>query len=75
MADAIDIANDLIDIEVARALSKMRGAASGSQKRVKQCIECNDDIPEGRQALGFALCVPCAEEVERRRNLFSESMY
>lgn len=72
MADEIDIANDLIDSEVSRALSKIRKHQAASSKGAKHCTECGEDIPSARQKLGFILCVPCAEEAERRRALFIE---
>jgi RNA polymerase-binding transcription factor DksA len=34
-------------------------------------VECGDDIPLGRMKLGFKLCVPCAEEIERKKHLFA----
>lgn len=70
MADEIDLANDLIDSEVSRALSKIRQQASQGAG-TKHCVECGDDIPEARQKLGFKLCVPCAQESERRGSLFA----
>lgn len=70
MVDEIDIANDLIDSEVSRALSKLRQHTAQGATGVKHCVECGDDIPEGRQKLGFKLCVPCAQEAERRKQLF-----
>ncbi|RDI40186.1 TraR/DksA C4-type zinc finger protein [Aquicella lusitana] len=72
MADEIDLANDLIDNEVSRALSKMRQNTSSGAMGSKFCLECGDDIPEGRQLLGFKLCVPCAEESERKKSLFAD---
>lgn len=70
MADVIDIANDSIDNELNRALSRLRQQASSATKGAATCAECGDDVPEARQALGFSLCVPCAEEMERKRALF-----
>jgi len=72
MADEIDLANDLIDIEVSRALSKMRQNSLISAKKTKFCVECGDDIPLARQKLGFNLCKPCAEEAERLDSLYAE---
>lgn len=69
MADEIDLANDLIDNEVARALSRIR-QASQEAKGAEFCVECGEDIPDARQKLGFKFCVPCAEEAERRKALF-----
>jgi RNA polymerase-binding transcription factor DksA len=71
MADEIDLANDLIDSEVSRALRRMRKSkeeAIGTEF----CVECGEGIPKERQELGFKLCVPCAEESERRRALFAD---
>jgi RNA polymerase-binding transcription factor DksA len=72
MADEIDLANDLIDNEVSRALSKIRQHTSMDNKGAKFCIECGEGIPSERQKLGFKLCMPCAEERERRKLLFAE---
>lgn len=72
MADDIDVANDLIDSEVSRALGKIRQSASQNTEGAKFCVECGDGIPEARQKLGFKLCVPCASEAERRKSLFAD---
>lgn len=72
MADTIDLANDLIDNEVSRALSKIRESVSQDAKGAKFCVECGDAIPAGRMKLGFKLCVPCAEEKERKKQLFAD---
>jgi hypothetical protein len=72
MADDIDLANDLIDNEVSRALTRLRGQASNATQGSEYCLECGEDMPKERQALGFKLCVPCAVESERRRSLFVE---
>ncbi len=70
MADEIDLANDMIDNEVSRALKKLRQQALNVQG-AKFCVECDDPIPKARQDLGFKLCKPCAEENERRKSLFA----
>ena len=72
MADEIDLANDLIDNEVSRALSKIRQHSSQESKGTKVCQECGETIPPLRQKLGFSLCVPCAEEEERKKSLFAD---
>lgn len=72
MADSIDLANDLIDGEVSRALSKMRQNASIGKVTSKYCAECGDEVPVARRSLGFKLCVPCAQEVERKKSRFAE---
>jgi RNA polymerase-binding transcription factor DksA len=72
MADEIDLANDLMDSELSRALNKIRQSASSEAKGSEYCIECGDDIPKERQKLGFKLCVPCASESERKKSLYSD---
>lgn len=70
MADDIDLANDLIDSEVSRALSKIRASSAGSLIGSKFCMECGDKMLAGRTKLGFKLCVPCAEDAERKKSMF-----
>lgn len=72
MADEIDLANDLIDNEVSRALSRIRQQSSQAASGAEFCVECGEDMPKERQQLGFKLCVPCAEESERRRSLYAD---
>lgn len=69
MADEADIASNFIDDEVSNALRKIRQQASRAQGS-KFCVECEEEIPEGRQQLGFKLCVPCAQDAERRKAMF-----
>lgn len=71
MADDIDVANDLIANEVSRALHRFRQHAGQEVEGAKECEECGDAIPAGRRKLGFSLCVPCAQEEERKRSLFA----
>lgn len=72
MADEIDLANDLIDSEVSRALSKMRQTSPIRREGSESCMECGETMPEARKELGFIFCVPCTEERERRKSLFAE---
>jgi len=72
MADDIDVANDLIDSEVSRALSKLRQSAANASEGSKICVECGDAMPVGRTKLGFKFCVPCAEDAERKKSMFIE---
>lgn len=72
MADEIDRANELVDSELSRALSKIRQQASGAVVGSKFCVECGDAMPEARQSMGFKFCVPCAEESERRKSLYAD---
>jgi len=69
MADPADIANDLIEIQI---LNTLRSRANTPIKiGPEYCNECEEEIPMPRRKLGFALCVPCAEESERRRSMFA----
>lgn len=70
MADDIDMANDLIDNQLARTLTKIR-QISAKTIGSDYCVECGDDVPEQRKKLGFNLCVPCAQERERKDQLFA----
>jgi RNA polymerase-binding transcription factor DksA len=74
MADDIDIANDLnlTDMEVSLALSRLRKQAGIGQEGSRICMECGDDIPKDRKELGFKFCVPCAQDMERRRQLYAD---
>ena len=72
MADEVDIANELMDNEVSRALGKLRqGRPDEKTAGSKTCMECGEKMPEPRRELGFKLCVSCAEDAERRKALFS----
>jgi len=70
MADAADVANDYIDIEVSRVL-KVRGNVP-VKAGPKLCKECDIDMPEARRSLGFSLCIDCAEDAERRKAQFAD---
>lgn len=72
MADEIDLANDLIANEVSRALNKIRQNSSIDKEGAEYCIECGEKMPTERRQLGFKLCVPCAQESERRKALFAD---
>lgn len=72
MADDIDVANGLVEGQIDLALKRIRQNASQKVNGTKHCIECGDDMPEARRTLGFNLCVPCAEEKERRQSLFAD---
>jgi len=71
MADDIDMANALVDAEVSRALSRLRQDGGAQTVGSSTCQECGDDIPKARKMMGFKLCVPCAQESERRKQLFA----
>ncbi len=70
MADEADLANEQVNNELSRALSRIRQTSSLG-KGAKHCAECGDDIPKARRDLGFSFCVTCAEGRERRQSLFA----
>lgn len=70
MADDIDMANEMIANEVSRRLSELR-QISAMRVGTDNCVECGDSMPEPRKKLGFNLCVPCAQEKERKKQLFA----
>lgn len=72
MADDIDMANELIDIERSHALKKIRENAAVAAVGSKICVECGENMPAGRTKLGFKLCVPCAEDAERKKSMFGD---
>jgi RNA polymerase-binding transcription factor DksA len=74
MADEGDLANDIVEIELSRALDRMRQSTSlvkGAEKAPKDCLECGDIIPDARRKLGFKLCVSCASEGERKKQMYA----
>jgi RNA polymerase-binding transcription factor DksA len=71
MADEGDIANYLVEVELSRALDKMRQQSNTVVAGSKICLSCGDDIPAARRKLGFKHCVSCAEEGERKKQLFA----
>lgn len=71
MADEGDIANYLVEVELTRALDKLRQNAGKLVMGSKTCGECDDAMPEARRKLGFMLCVSCAEEGERRKQMYA----
>lgn len=72
MADDIDVATSLIEGELEMALKRIRQNANQDASGSKFCVECGDNVPEARQKLGFKLCLPCAEETERRKSLYAD---
>lgn len=71
MADAADIANAYITDAIEAALGQRTQQAS-LKPGAQFCKECEDSIPAARRALGFNLCITCAEESERRKSQFAD---
>lgn len=71
MADEADLANEQLNSELSRTISRIRKSApagSGS----KTCNDCGEDIPAARRELGFRYCIGCAETRERKQSLFAD---
>lgn len=75
MADSIDLANDLIDKEVSFALklNKMKQQSSAQTVDNEFCAECGDQIPDARREMGFALCITCASDAEKRKAQYADN--
>ena len=73
MADPIDLANDLIDQEVAFALKMNKLKQQAPVVESKYCAECGDVIQEARRKMGYANCITCASDAERRRAQYADS--
>jgi len=59
MADNADRAGDLIEIRMAEALARREQPRRSS---LRYCINCDEEIPEKRRALGgVTRCVECQE--------------
>ncbi len=71
MADEADLANEQLNSELSRAISRIRKSAPAGAG-AKTCNDCGEDIPEARRELGFRFCVVCAETRERHRSLFAD---
>ena len=64
MADAADRAGELIEGRMAQALAGRGGPVTPSETH---CVECDDEIPERRRALGgITRCVDCQGIFEAR---------
>lgn len=64
MADLADRAGELIEERMEQALAARQVTTGPSETH---CIECDDEIPERRRALGgITRCVDCQSIVEMR---------
>jgi len=71
MADDIDLANNLMDAQISRALNRIREESAKAATGSDICEECGDTMPAPRVKMGFSVCVSCAEEGERRQHLYT----
>ena len=65
MADDADRANDYLDLTMAHCLSR---APKFDRPSLTECMECGEDIPARRQAMGgVKRCFDCQNNFEGRR--------
>jgi len=65
MADAIDLAQERIEIEAA---ARAQAAPKFTAPSLFECIDCGEDIPPKRQAIGgVTRCFDCQDYFERKR--------
>ena len=68
MADHADVADNFIDLFRSDAEAKARGRSAPEFDAAfdgSHCVECEDEIPAPRLALGKVRCVPCQQLRER----------
>lgn len=66
MGDIADRADQLIDEHNEDSIAAVRRKIKTGPSR-KECVECGEPIPEGRQKLGgVCFCAECQEDNERR---------
>lgn len=71
MADEADVASNLIENALSRAIEQIRKNQPPTMG-AKNCVECGDDIPLERQKMGFKFCVACASLQERRKSQYKD---
>lgn len=67
--DDVDIANDRAQIDLDARIAATRNHAPHTDGP-EHCEHCDERIPLPRRQLGYALCVPCAAEKERERQIY-----
>jgi len=63
MADDADRASAVTDLELAYALAGRELPPRGDGS--PECDDCGDEIPAGRRAMGYRVCVECSERTRR----------
>lgn len=69
-SDPLDAASELADEMNSRAIANFRNAAKPETHDDfdgEHCVDCDDDIPRERLAMGRIRCVCCQTILERRR--------
>jgi len=68
MADVVDVANDYVEQELARAIQAARGIPGPrAPARHTRCCDCHEPLLSHRLVAG--ICVPCLEQREARGRL------
>jgi len=68
MADLADVAGEISDERLAYALKNRQ---QYNQVSEFECLECGNEIPEQRRALGgVTLCIGCQTVVENENKLY-----
>lgn len=66
MADWVDRAVKRQEEELQRALAAQLASAKPTGPSLPYCIDCDEEIPTGRQALGgVTRCTPCQTTFEK----------
>ena len=74
-ADILDQASELTSTLTNAYISNVQDAARPEQKPFPDgtyphpfCVDCDDEIPAGRLALGRIRCIACQQDLERERS-------
>lgn len=62
--DLVDLANEHVEAQLAKAILAARGIPGPSAARRGRCPDCREPLPPHRLAVG--VCVPCLELREAR---------
>ena len=70
MPDLADLADSPIELHRAESERQARGHSAPESHPGfdgSHCVDCGDDVPVARLALGRIRCVPCQEVLESRK--------
>lgn len=78
-ADPLDKASDLASMYNEQGLAEVQRKNAPEQTQNPdgtwphtECVDCGDDIPEGRLQLGRVRCISCQDIKERRARAFKK---
>lgn len=79
-ADPLDVANDVAQLLADTGLHNVRNKNRAEQVQnedgtwpITECVDCGDDMPEGRLKLGRIRCISCQERLEKSRNGYAKN--